>query len=115
MIVSFADNQRLNDALFLDGIGKFAEGFGRKIFARLKGAGADAVKRNALDAFAGIYHRRGCGSVVCARGYGGLRWIAEGRRATQKSTEAAAQSWFCHVVRVSQGRGRCQREAFAKS
>ena len=111
MVALVADDERLDDALFLDGIGEFAEGFGRKIFARLERAGADAVERHALDVLAVVHHRSENGCSECDRRKGGWRWTADGRRATEKRAETPAQCWFCHAARVSQGRGRCQCEA----
>ena len=61
MIVFEADDERLNDALFLDGVGQFTEGFGGKILARLPRGGADAGNGNALDGFGGRRRVRGGG------------------------------------------------------
>ncbi len=76
---SLADDERLHDALFADGIGQFAQGLGGKILARLERAGADAVQRHALHALAGI--RRGCRGMTgdAAAGAGaGAGWVRTG-------------------------------------
>jgi hypothetical protein len=44
-VALLANDQRLNDALFLDGIGEFLQGFRREIFAGLKRARLHAVQR----------------------------------------------------------------------
>ena len=60
MILPGADDERLDDALFLDGVGQFPEGFRGKILARLQRGGADAGDRDALDRLGGRqFARRG--------------------------------------------------------
>ena len=56
---TLAHDERLDDALFADGIGQFAQRLVGEILARLERAGADAVQRHALDVFAQIGRGRG--------------------------------------------------------
>ena len=58
---AFAHDERLDDALFADGIGQFAQRLVGEILARLERAGADAVQRHALDALARL---SGAGAAV---------------------------------------------------
>jgi len=104
MAVAFADDQGLNDALLADGISELAQRFRRKVLSRLQRAGADAVERNTFYAVAGIDRRVRRRGRDC-HGDGRFRWgFADGRRTAQQGGQAAAQSWFCHAARVSQGR-----------
>ena len=57
---ALADDERLDDALFADGIGQFAQRLRGKILARLERARTNPVERHALHALARV--RRGCGS-----------------------------------------------------
>src|SRR5262249_16020140 len=65
---ALADDERLDDALFLDGIGEVLQGLGGKIFARLKWAGMDAANGDPLDA------------VTWIDGKGISRWRSRGWR-----------------------------------
>ena len=62
--VAISHDQRLDDALFLDGISQLAQRLGGEIFAGLQRAGANTVQRHALDALTQVGRRsgtRGCG------------------------------------------------------
>jgi hypothetical protein len=92
VVGAFANQERLNDALGLDGFGQFVQGFGGELFARLKGRRPDATERNTNDPFT-------CSSDgFVARC--GLLWRDRFWN-TQQSAEASAQSRFSHVARVS--------------
>ena len=54
MAVTLADDERLHNALFPDGISQLAQGFGRKILPWLEGARANAAQRNTLDPLAAV-------------------------------------------------------------
>jgi len=52
--IALAHDERLDDALFADGIGQFAQRLGGEILARLERAGPDAVEGHALHPFAQV-------------------------------------------------------------
>ena len=64
MATAFADNKGLDDTLFPDGIGQFAQRFGRKIFAGLEWAGVNPFERHALH----LFPRIGRGHALRNRG-----------------------------------------------
>ena len=66
-VAFLADDERLDDALFADGIRQFAQRFFGEIFSRLQRAGLDALKSDAKDFFAVVH---GC---LLASGTGGGR------------------------------------------
>jgi len=98
--VVLTNDERLNDALFFDGIRQFAECLGGKILAGLERARPNPIQRNALDAVLSS-RRSGRGGMRKRGGYsrqaGGF---ADGAAAQQRS-QAATQSWLCHGFRVS--------------
>ncbi len=53
MIALKADDERLDEALFPDGIGEFAKGILAEILAGLEGAGADAFQGDLARASGG--------------------------------------------------------------
>jgi ParB/RepB/Spo0J family partition protein len=57
--VAFTDDERLNNALFLDRVGQFAESLRGKVFAGLKRTGLNAIERNTLHVLARIDRRSG--------------------------------------------------------
>ena len=69
--VALADDERLDDALFADGIGQFAQRLVGKFLARLERGRADAVQRHAQHAFAIV--RRGRRRDDCDDGLDGRR------------------------------------------
>jgi hypothetical protein len=82
-----ANDQRLDDALFPDGISQFLKTFGGKILARLKRTRADVVQRNTAHLVADVRQRcgrwcRGRGRSGWSDGSGG-RWFGNDRSATQ--------------------------------
>jgi hypothetical protein len=97
--VLFTNDQGLDDALFFDGVGKFAQSFGGKILSRLKRAGADAGQRNALNALTSVNLGRGGRNRWCCR------WDRSGRlcdgATAQQGSQATAQTWLCHERKVT--------------
>jgi len=79
-----ADDERLDDPLFADGVGEFAEGLLGEVAARLERAGNDAVEGDLADAVAGWGGSR-------RRGLGWWRDRCQGSRWRRGSTSAAAQ------------------------
>ena len=98
---ALAHDERLDDALFADGIGQFAERFFGKVLARLERAGPEPGQRHALDMLARIGRGNrnwGWGRGLNARRRGGG---SQNRTAAQQRAEAASQSRFRHARRVS--------------
>ena len=97
MSVALANDERLYDPLFLDGIGEFTQGFGGEMFSRLERAGVNAIQRHSFDTLAG----RKVGRVSARRFRGSRGWL---RRAPEQCAQPAAQCWFCHSLRVAEWR-----------
>jgi hypothetical protein len=80
-----ADDERLNNAVLLDGIDQLLQGVPRKFLARLKRAGCDAAQDDLMDFFAGVSWRgrgRRPGTDQCAQAFSERRprHVAEGYR-----------------------------------
>ena len=99
---ALAHDERLDDALFADGIGQFPQGLVGKFLARLERGGADAIQRHALHALAVVRRGRRRKRAAGWRD-GAARVDGERRIAAQQCAQTASQCRFCHARRVSQG------------
>lgn len=100
-VATLADDERLDDALFLDGIGQFLESDRGEFFARLERTGANPIQWNALHTLALVNERRGWNRRRRVEGVRGGRGHGFSRgRSAQQRAQPTTQSWFCHVERV---------------
>ena len=98
--------ERLDDALFLDGIGQFLESDRGEFFARLERTGANPIQWNALHSLAFVNERCGWNRRRRVEGVRGGRGHGfSGGRSAQQRAQPTTQSWFCHEERVKKGDG----------
>ena len=102
-----SDDQRLDDALFPNGVRQFLQGLGQEVFTRLKRAGMDAAQREVSNR--SLSCRRGRRAGRRRRGRGGSGRSGASRTARQQCAQASSQSRFRHG-----GESRNRRTALAK-
>jgi hypothetical protein len=83
---ALADDERLDDALFADGIGQFAQGILGELFARLQRGRTDFIQGDALHALAVVGSGNGDCGLLNRRG----RRRLNGRISAQQRAETAA-------------------------
>ena len=106
MIVLEADDERLHDALFLDGVGQFAEGFGGKILARLQAGRADPGDGDPLDGFRGCHRLRPAGTAKAGAAAGPDAPLAPSKALRPRPRMGFAMG---QKLRANGGRGKGKR------
>ena len=107
-----ADDEGLDDPLFADGVGQFAEGFLGEVAPRLERAGNDAVESDLANAVGGWGGSRRCGWGCWRDRCQSSRW-RRGRTsaAAQQRTQASSQRRLRHGAQI---RDRTRRGAMAE-